>query len=222
MSFGKNLQFLRHLRGNMTQEDLAEKMNISRQTVSKWELDTVQPEMDKAIELCRLFNCSLDSLFRDDMVVCGETYTNLRVEVVPAFRYIKHAVISSDPEGDAIDRMFSVARGFGVENPRVIGWDFPNVSQEQINVFNMHGYEAAWILPEGCTPPDMEIHEQEAHHYAAIHIETPFENPFVTIPNGYKTLLEYMRVNGLERAEKGVIPCFETDGDAMDIYIACK
>ncbi len=222
MSFGKNLQFLRHLRGNMTQEDLAEKMNISRQTVSKWELDTAQPEMDKAIELCRLFNCSLDSLFRDDMVVCGETYTNLRVEVVPAFRYIKHAVISSDPEGDAIDRMFSVARGFGVENPRVIGWDFPNVSQEQINVFNMHGYEAAWILPEGCTPPDMEIHEQEAHHYAAIHIETPFENPFVTIPNGYKTLLEYMRVNGLERAEKGVIPCFETDGDAMDIYIACK
>ena len=57
MSFGKNLQFLRHLKGNMTQEDLAEKMNISRQTVSKWELDTVQPEMDKAIELCRLFNC---------------------------------------------------------------------------------------------------------------------------------------------------------------------
>lgn len=43
MSFGKNLQFLRHLRGNMTQEDLAEKMNISRQTVSKWELDAAQP-----------------------------------------------------------------------------------------------------------------------------------------------------------------------------------
>ena len=38
MSFGKNLQFLRHLRENMTQEDLAEKMNVSRQTISKWEL----------------------------------------------------------------------------------------------------------------------------------------------------------------------------------------
>ena len=99
MSFGKNLQFLRHLKGNMTQEDLAEKMNISRQTISKWELDTTQPEMDKAIELCRLFNCSLDNLFRDDMVACGEIYTNLRVETVPAFRYIKHAVISSEPEG---------------------------------------------------------------------------------------------------------------------------
>ena len=56
MSFGKNLQFLRHLRGNMTQEDLAEKMNFSRQTVSKWELQTAQPELDKAIELCNFFN----------------------------------------------------------------------------------------------------------------------------------------------------------------------
>lgn len=85
MSFGKNLQFLRHLRGNMTQEDLAEKMNVSRQTVSKWELDIAQPEMDKAIELCKFFNCSLDNLFRDDMVVCGEVYTNLRVEWYPLF-----------------------------------------------------------------------------------------------------------------------------------------
>ncbi len=222
MSFGKNLQFLRHLRGNMTQEDLAEKMNISRQTVSKWELDAAQPEMDKAIELCRLFNCSLDNLFRDEMVTCGEAYENLRVETVSAFRYIKHAVVSCDPEGDAIDRVRSIARHCGVDNPRVIGWDFPNVSQEQINVFNMHGYEAAWILPDGVIPPDLEVHKQEDHKYAAIHIEKPFENPFVTIPNAYKTLMEYMRVNGLEHTEKDVIPCFETDGDDMDVYIACK
>ena len=131
MSFGKNLQLLRRLKGNMTQEDLAEKMNISRQTVSKWELDTAQPEMDKAIELCKLFNCSLDNLFRDDMVACDEAYTNLRVENVPAFRYIKYAVISSEPEGDAIDRICYIARRCGVDDPRIIGWDFPNVSQEQ-------------------------------------------------------------------------------------------
>lgn len=109
-----------------------------------------------------------------------------------------------------------------MDKPRVIGWDFPNVSQEQINVFNMHGYEAAWILPDGTVPPDRQIHEQAAHKYAAIHIETPFDNPFVVIPNAYKTLMEYMRVNGLEHTEKDVIPCFETDGDSMDIYIACK
>ena len=185
MSFGKNLQFLRHLRGNMTQEDLAEKMHISRQTVSKWELDAAQPEMEKAVELCGFFNCTLDDLFRGDMVACGETYTNLRVETVPAFRYIKHAVISADPEGDAVNNVISIARSCGVDHPRVIGWDFPNVSQEQVNVFNMHGYEAAWVLPDGVVPPDREIYGQAAHKYAAVHIEKPFDNPFVTIPNAY-------------------------------------
>jgi transcriptional regulator with XRE-family HTH domain len=39
MSFGKNLQYLRQLSKNMTQEALAEKLNVSRQTVSKWEME---------------------------------------------------------------------------------------------------------------------------------------------------------------------------------------
>ena len=103
----------------MTQENLAEKLSVSRQTVSKWELDTAQPEMDKAIELCRLFNCTLDNLFRDEMDARSEEYTNLRVETVPAFRYVKHTVISTDPEGDAINRMFSIARDCGVDTPEL-------------------------------------------------------------------------------------------------------
>ena len=51
MSFGRNLQYLRRLSGNMTQEDLAERLNVSRQTISKWEMDAAQPEMAKALEL---------------------------------------------------------------------------------------------------------------------------------------------------------------------------
>ena len=41
MSFGQNLQCLRKIRNKMTQEELAEHLNVSRQTVSKWELDIV-------------------------------------------------------------------------------------------------------------------------------------------------------------------------------------
>lgn len=37
MKLGKNLQALRKINGNLTQEKLAEKMGVSRQTVSKWE-----------------------------------------------------------------------------------------------------------------------------------------------------------------------------------------
>ena len=67
MSFGKNLQYLRRLSKNLTQEGLAEKLNVSRQTVSKWETDEAMPEMEKALELCKIFNCSMDNLFRNDM-----------------------------------------------------------------------------------------------------------------------------------------------------------
>ena len=222
MYFGNNLQYLRRLSGNMTQEALAEKLNVSRQTISKWEMDSAQPEMDKAIELCRIFNCSLDNLFREEMNAREKAYSDLRVEKVEGFRFVSHTVISSDPEGDAVDRVCQYAKQNGVEKPRVIGWDFPFVSNEQINVYNMHGYTAAWILPEGVTPEGLEIREQPAHRYAAIHIDRPFENPFVVIPGAYRTLMDYMRVNGLERTEKGVIPCFETDGESMDVYIACE
>lgn len=222
MSLGRNLQYLRRLSNNMTQEALASRLHVSRQTVSKWELDAALPEVDKAIELCKIFNCTLDSLFREDMDKRDSAYTNLRMEEVEGFRYVTHTVISTDPEGDAIDRVYAYAKRCGVENPRVIGWDFPNLSNEQINVFNMHGYTAAWILPEGIVPEDLEIHEQPRHKYAAIHIDRPFDNPFVTIPGAYRTLDDYMRVNGLEHVANDVIPCFETDGESMDVYIACK
>lgn len=222
MSFGKNLQHLRRLSMNMTQEVLAEKLNVSRQTVSKWEMDTAQPEMDKAIALCGIFGCTLDELFREELDACDSAYRNLRVEEVPGFRYIKHTVISTDPETDALDRIRAIARQNGVEEPEMIGWDFPCLSQEQINVYHMHGYTAAWILPEGITPEGAEVHTQGARRYAAIHIDNPFETPFVTIPGAYRTLMEYMRVNGLSHREKEGIPCFETAGESMDVYIACR
>ena len=222
MSFGTNLQYLRQLSGNMTQESLAEKMNVSRQTISKWEMDTANPEMDKALELCKVFNCTLDNLFRDEMDKRSDKYTNLRIEMVPGFRYVEHTVVSTDPEGDAIDRVYKYAKENGDENPKVIGWDFPKLSIEQINVYNMHGYTAAWILPEGITPKELEIKEQTEHKYVAIHIDRPFDNPFVTIPGAYHTLNDYMRTNGLVYVENEVIPCFETDGESMDVYIACK
>ena len=222
MSFGKNLQYLRQLSSGMTQETLAEKLNVSRQTISKWEMDAANPEMDKALELCKVFNCSLDNLFRDEMDQRSSVYTDLRVEDVPGFRYVEHTVISTEPESDALDRVNKYAKENGIDDPRVIGWDFPRLSIEQVNVFKMHGYTAAWILPDGLVPEGLEVKEQSAHRYAAIHIEHPFDDPFVTIPGAYHTLGDYMRTNGLVYVENEVIPCFETGGESMDVYMACK
>ena len=65
MSLGTNIQFYRKQK-NMTQEDLAEFMNVSRQTVSKWESDTAFPETDKLITLSNYFGCTLDELIKGD------------------------------------------------------------------------------------------------------------------------------------------------------------
>ena len=64
MSLGTNIQFYRKQK-NMTQEDLAEFMNVSRQTVSKWESDTAFPETDKLITLSDYFGCTLDELIKE-------------------------------------------------------------------------------------------------------------------------------------------------------------
>ena len=48
----------------MTQLTLAEKLDVSRQTVSKWELGTAQPELDKLVALSELFHVSTDYLLK--------------------------------------------------------------------------------------------------------------------------------------------------------------
>ena len=66
MSLGENLQFLRK-KHNITQEQLAEQLEVSRQSVSKWESDSSYPEMDKILQLCNLFHCGVDDLVKKDI-----------------------------------------------------------------------------------------------------------------------------------------------------------
>lgn len=66
MNIAKNLQYLRK-RDRITQEDLADKLGVSRQSVSKWETGEAYPETDKLLTLCDLFNVSLDALMRGDL-----------------------------------------------------------------------------------------------------------------------------------------------------------
>jgi len=61
MSLGTNISRLRAERG-LSQGDLAEALDVSRQSVSKWETDASVPELDKLLRLSRLFGVSLDEL----------------------------------------------------------------------------------------------------------------------------------------------------------------
>jgi len=61
MSFGEKLTKFRKEKG-MSQEDLANNLNVSRQAVSKWESNSSYPETEKIVAICKLFGCSMDEL----------------------------------------------------------------------------------------------------------------------------------------------------------------
>ncbi len=64
MTTGEKLAALRKRKG-ITQERLSEILKVSRQSVSRWEMDAAFPETDKLIKLSKLLECSIDFLLND-------------------------------------------------------------------------------------------------------------------------------------------------------------
>lgn len=81
MKFGDNLRNLRKSK-NMSQEDLATKVNVSRQSVSKWETGEAYPEMNNILELCKIFHCSINDLVNDNMIDLDSLDEEIKMSVV--------------------------------------------------------------------------------------------------------------------------------------------
>ena len=99
MNIGRNIQFLRKQK-KITQEQLAEEMSVSRQTVSKWETDEITPELNKLILLCDLFSCKLDALIRENLTDHNEIYSAITVKTIKGFRMARYVMITPNPEND--------------------------------------------------------------------------------------------------------------------------
>ena len=76
MNFNEKLIKLRKEAG-LSQEDLGNKLNVARQTVSKWELGETTPEMDKLVKISEIFNISLDALIKEENNAEKNNETNL-------------------------------------------------------------------------------------------------------------------------------------------------
>lgn len=83
MTTGEKLALLRKKKG-VTQEALAEILEVSRQSVSRWEMDAAFPETDKLIKLSKLYECSIDFLLKEeireseDAPICADAGTCCR------------------------------------------------------------------------------------------------------------------------------------------------
>ena len=89
MNIGEKILQLRKKEG-MSQEELAEKLNVTRQTISKWETNQSAPDFEKIIPLCEVFNIKADELLRgeieekdqtDDKIIRKKTALKVSISV---------------------------------------------------------------------------------------------------------------------------------------------
>lgn len=93
MSLGNKILALRKTMG-LSQEQLAEQLSVTRQTISKWELDETTPDLKQAKQLSKTFKISLDELTDNDIksilvqkVSKTEKLTNIAIKAIKFFGF---------------------------------------------------------------------------------------------------------------------------------------
>lgn len=81
MKFGENLREIRKAK-KMTQEQLAEKVGVSRQSVSKWENGEAYPEMNNILTLCDIFQCKINTLVNESLLDINSLDEEVKMSVV--------------------------------------------------------------------------------------------------------------------------------------------
>ena len=94
MTLGEKIMHLRVARG-MTQEQMAERLLVSRQSVSKWEMDQAQPQINKILMLCDLFGISADALLREQLPVAQRSRVKNKYFGTDGFRGEANVALTS-------------------------------------------------------------------------------------------------------------------------------
>lgn len=97
MKFNNKLYELRKQKG-FSQEELANRLNVSRQTISKWEVGESTPDMEKLVAISDLFEVSLDKLVKgeepesadpSEQIVKSELYSDIKEHVLTKDNKVK-------------------------------------------------------------------------------------------------------------------------------------
>jgi len=99
MSVGERIKELR-VKNNLTQKDLADKLMVSFQTVSKWENDTNEPDINTLMSLSKLFNVTVDSLLNNKVQPQEES----KVEVAPVVININEEDEDEEDETEVVEK----------------------------------------------------------------------------------------------------------------------
>ena len=93
MNIGQNIMNLRK-GAKLSQEQLAEKMGVTRQTISNWELDESSPDLKQGKELSKIFNVSLDDLTGDSIFeYLGETDNERKITIISSIENVTFFIL---------------------------------------------------------------------------------------------------------------------------------
>ncbi len=95
MTIGEKIAYLRS-NLDISQEQLAEKINVSRQSVSKWEMDQALPQIDKVLQLCELFKVTADELLQDSVEIKKQSRKKNKYFGTDGFRGEANVNLTSD------------------------------------------------------------------------------------------------------------------------------
>lgn len=94
MRFSEKLPKLRKS-NNLSQEQLADKLGVSRQAVSKWESGNSYPDMDKMLQICKILNCHLEDLMDDGAIGQNNSSESNKIDINAYMKDFLHFITKS-------------------------------------------------------------------------------------------------------------------------------
>ena len=153
MTIGEKLALLRKKKG-ITQEELSDILKVSRQSVSRWEMDATFPETDKLIKLSKLFECSIDFLLNDSIHEHEEIRMGISVDECCRFirdcgYFFLATSVDNQPKLRPFGMIYSNNKElfFATDKRKQVYSDLANNPRVEIATYNLHTRK--WIRIRG-------------------------------------------------------------------------
>lgn len=140
MKFNEKLKTLREEKG-YTQDEIASRLNIARQSVSKWEQGINEPDFDTVKKLCVILDCTISELLDDD----GEVNSSKEAKKANALKWVKCTTFILS----IIGALVLVAMIFAADEQAVIHWNVDGSSKigsKWLLLINMVAFMAIPVL----------------------------------------------------------------------------
>ncbi|MDO4618320.1 MAG: phosphoglucosamine mutase [Clostridia bacterium] len=191
MTIGQKIMSLRTAKG-ISQEQLAEKIQVSRQSVSKWEMDQALPGIDKVLLLTELFGISTDELLHDKISIEAKTAKKNKYFGTDGFRGEANVTLTS-MQAYRVGRFLGwyYAKGKAGEKPKIVIGKDTRRSSYMLEYSIVAGITAsgadAYMLHVTTTPSVSYVTRQDEFDCGIM--ITASHNPFYD--NGIKVINRY-------------------------------